>query len=96
LLLAFEEKQLVLDFYLFSLVKNFSKIKILEAQKNLKFLNEFSLPKFPLNGEDLIKLGLKGEAVGQAIKKSKIFWAENNFKTSKENLLKTLKSNNKI
>jgi hypothetical protein len=63
-----------------------------KAKKNFQFLQNFSLPKFPLNGEDVISIGFKEKAAGMAIKSAKKFWAENNFKPKKPDLIKFLQS----
>jgi len=87
-LLAFEEKNLVLDLYLSALARNNQSLKIDEAKKNIEFFQNFSLPNFPLNGDDLMQLGFKGSAVGDAIKKAKVFWARNGFLLKREDLIK--------
>jgi poly(A) polymerase len=91
-LLAFFDKELVLDLYLLTLAKNFDPKKLPKAKKNFQFLQNFSLPKFPLNGEDVISIGFKEKAAGMAIKSAKKFWAENNFKPKKPDLIKFLQS----
>ncbi len=85
-LLIFEEKNLVRDFYLLNFVKNFDPKKIAVVKKNLNFIQNFSAPIFPLNGNDVTLLGFKGSAVGKAIKQAKIFWIEGDFKASKADL----------
>lgn len=94
--LTFVEKDLVRDFYLFDLAKNFNSKKIPALKKDLQFkdlqfIENFSLPKFPLNGEDVMQLGFKSDKVGKAIEKAKIFWAENDFKSNKSALINFLK-----
>jgi hypothetical protein len=42
-------------------------------------LQKFSLPKFPLSGDDFIVLGFEKEQIGEMIKKAKITWACNDF-----------------
>ena len=91
-LLAFEKKELVLDFYLFGLAKKFNTEKISEAKKNINFLKKFVLPKFPLVGQDLMQLGFKEKEVGIAIDLAKKNWAKSNFKNDKKTLLQNLKS----
>ncbi len=91
-LLAFEKKELVLDFYLFALAKKFNKGKISEAKKNINFLKKFVLPKFPLIGQDVMQLGFKEKQVGRAIDLAKKDWAKSNFKNDKNTLLQNLKS----
>jgi len=91
-LLAFEEKELILDFYLINLLQNFNQDETSEAKNNIEFLRNFNLPKFPLNGEDAKSLGMLGIEVGTALKKAKEFWAANNFSLNKNDLIKFLRS----
>jgi tRNA nucleotidyltransferase/poly(A) polymerase len=91
-LLVFEEKNLVRDFYLLNFVKNFDPKKIAAAKKNLNFIQNFSAPTFPLNGNDVISLEFKGSAVGKAVKQAKIFWIKSDFKASKAELMRLLAS----
>jgi len=81
--LAFEERQLVLDFYFFYLTKKTDK----NSAQNILFLQKFSLPNFPLNSKDLIKIGLEGRALGEAFKLAKEFWAKENFLSDKSALI---------
>ena len=46
---------------------------------------------FPLNGKDIMKLGLQEEEVGKAIIKAKKFWADGDFKADKKTLINFLK-----
>lgn len=85
-LLAFEEKELIEDFYIFCLAK-----KIGGDLKVLKFIEEFSLQKFPLSGSDVSKLGFKDKGLGEALNKAKRFWAESDFSADKKTLLDFLK-----
>jgi len=91
-LLAFEEKTAVRDFYLLNSIMNFDLLQIPEVQKNLRFIEEFILPQFPLNGEDVMKLGFNKEKVGEALKAAKKLWIESDFTNSKSTLLNFLKS----
>ncbi len=77
-LLAFYEKTLVIDLYIFSL----SKIPQSKTSY-LTFLQNFSLSKFPLSPKDLIALGFKDKAIGVAISTAKKIWAESDFKVNK-------------
>ncbi len=94
--LAFLEKGRVIDFYLIALAKNSPKIDFNSVQKNLHYLKNISLPKFPLKGDDLILLGLLQKQVGEAINLAKIFWADSDFLASKNELINFLKSEQKI
>lgn len=92
LLLPFCDQQLILDLYLFSLLQNFTRIDFSTAKKNIQYLENFSLPEFPLNGEDLMQLGFKKEKIGIAMKRAKEFWAKNNFSLDRNSLVKFLNS----
>ena len=85
LLLAFENKDLVRNAYLFSLLKDFNKTK---AKKDLEFIENFSIPNFPITGEDVKALGIKDKNIGIALKEAKEFWVLNGFEPKKEELLK--------
>jgi poly(A) polymerase len=87
-LLVFEEKFLVRDFYLFNSIVNFPALKISEIQQNLHFIDNFQLPQFPLNGDDVMALGITGAKVGKVLVEAKKFWVKNDFKPSKEELLR--------
>lgn len=86
-LLAFEEKIFVRDLYLLNLSQN--SFDISEAKKLLQFINDFSLPNFPINGDDLMALGVRGKAVGEKLLKAKKLWIESDFKMQKDDLLKS-------
>lgn len=89
-LLAFEKKPLVQDFYLLNLAQNFPLIKISKIQKDCQFIERSSLPKFPLNGEIIARLGFNKEEIGKALVAAKKFWAKNDFKTDKTTLINFL------
>ncbi len=91
-LLVFADKNLVLNLYLLSLAKNSDLQKNSNAKKNIKFLQNFFLPNFPISGEDVINLGFTGQAAGKAIEMAKKFWAANDFKLQKTDLIKFLKT----
>lgn len=47
-------------------------------------------PRFPLRGDDALALGLKGEAIGNALRAVEHAWLESDFKLDRENLLEQL------
>jgi hypothetical protein len=57
-----------------------------------KFLKEFILPEFPLNGHDILDIDIESKQVGIALKNAKKFWLENNFQCEKSQLLNYLKN----
>jgi poly(A) polymerase len=74
------------------LAKNFDFFEMKLAKKNLQFLQNFSRPDFPINGEDLKCLGLNGAEIGEAIKQAKIFWANGDFEADKFALMNLLQN----
>jgi len=62
------------------------------AKKNLSLPKKFEkLPEFPLKSSDLIALGFKDKALGEALNKAKKLWAESDFKLPKQSLLNSQK-----
>ena len=48
-------------------------------------------PKFPLKGGDLVKLGMKpGPEISEKLSDLERYWVENNFSTSREELLEQI------
>ncbi len=82
-LLAFYDKNLVFDLYLTSAMP---KIEI------INFIKNFTLPQFPLNGNDFMAMGLRDKQIGEAVNRTKTFWANNDFKPGKQELLAFLKN----
>ncbi|NBV06825.1 MAG: CCA tRNA nucleotidyltransferase [Proteobacteria bacterium] len=91
-LLTSAPKEVVLDLYLIALVKNFDLQKISQVKEDIKFLKNFSLPNFPLQSTDLIKLGFVGKKLGAVLREARKIWAENNFALDKKKLLNLLAS----
>jgi poly(A) polymerase len=85
-LLLWHEKDLIQDLYFFLISKKRQKF----SKKNLEFLQNFSLPNFPLKAEDLITLGFARKELGEALSLAKNFWAKNNFLPDKKSLLNFL------
>ena len=85
-LLVFQEKDFVRDFYLLNLTQ--TSLDIFEAKRLLKFINDFSLPNFPINGNDLMAMGVSGKELGKKLLKAKKLWIESDFKMQKDELLK--------
>ncbi len=87
LLLSFEPSILADGFLFLTLKNNLEFNKFLAIKK---FLNDFILPKFPLNGNDLIAINITGEKIGIALNIAKKYWLENNFECEKSQLLNYL------
>jgi poly(A) polymerase len=56
-------------------------------------LKNNSIPNFPLDGNDLIKLGYVGENLGKLIKNLKHKWIESDFTLNKEQMINMVKNN---
>lgn len=89
LFLSFE-KEVILDFYFISLCKKLNLSEIKEIKSNIKFLQKFSSPHFPLNGDEVKNLGFKSKEIGVAIKSAQDFWIKGNFKADKKELINFL------
>lgn len=77
---AFFDDELVWNFCLF-----------IAAKKNLSLPKPFKkLPEFPLKSSDLITLGFKAKALGDALTKTKKLWAKSDFKLTKNELLQRI------
>ena len=62
-----------------------SKFKTSDLKKIIKRILQFNLPKFPFNGNYLIKRGMKeGELLGKVLKIIEDEWVKNDFKISNE------------
>lgn len=90
-LLAFFDQDLVLEFYLIAIAKGLIHDESAMIEKNIGFISCFDKPEFPLTSQDIIDLGFEGANIGLAIKRAKLFWAQNNFQNDKETLLNSLK-----
>lgn len=90
LFLSFE-KEVILDFYFISLCKKLNLSKIKEIKSDIKFLQKFSSPHFPLSGDEIKNLGFKSKEIGIAIKSAQDFWIKSNFKAGKKELINFLK-----
>lgn len=84
--LAFDNANYVKVLYIMHLISNLDE----NAQSNLEFLNNFTLPDFPLNGNDLKEFGIVNIQISQNLNKAKEFWALNDFDCSKDELLEFL------
>ncbi len=83
-----ENKDCLLYFICASLtIEDFSLIKSLH--NDLKKLNR---PVFPVNGEDLLKLGYKNKELGKSLNFIKNAWIESNFTLNKIQLIKLVKN----
>ena len=69
-----------------------SKIKFKEFSSTLKRILEFEIPKFHIDGDFLIKNGMKeGESIGKVLKKAEAEWIKNSFKNSDQEIRELIK-----
>lgn len=92
LLLDFD-KEFVRELFIFNLVKNFnfSKIdekKIFQIKVILKYLENFSLPIFPINIAEIKNNFLDNNLFYKSLKEAKILWASSDFKLSSQEINK--------
>ena len=56
-------------------------------------VNEWEVPDFPVQGRDLLELGMKpGKAVGEILKRLEKRWEDSDYELTKEQLLKNLQT----
>jgi len=80
--------QLLLINFLYS--KKINKIEVQKINDLIKFIEEYKIPEFPVNGNDLLKLGKEGRELGEALSKLKKVWVESDYKLNKQELLSSL------
>jgi poly(A) polymerase len=83
------EPKIVSEAMIFLVIKNNLPIK--NFFEIIEFCNNFHLPEFPLNGNDLLSLNIHGSNIGKALNIAKKFWLENNFNCEKSQLINYLK-----
>jgi len=67
------------------------KLGLSKLEKFNKNYGILKLPIFPVNGNDLAGLSLQGKQISNALKKLKTIWIENDFQSSKKQLLDKVK-----
>ena len=88
-------KEYVIDLLLFSLCTNL-KIKNVDFENLINYVENYKIPKFPLSGDDLKEHGYKtGEMIGKKLKSLEEEWIKNNFIMKKKELEKFIIKNNK-
>lgn len=63
---------------------------ILKFDRDLEALREWEamiFPDFPIGGQDLLDLGLKGKEIGDTLKSLRFQWVASHYSLSKEELL---------
>ena len=85
----------MIDLLLFSLCTNL-KIKNVDFENLINYVENYKIPKFPLSGDDLKEHGYKtGEMIGKKLKSLEEEWVKNNFIMKKKELEKLIIKNNK-
>ncbi len=87
-LLIFYDKNYVKNLFL---LKNLENKNLQEIKEKLNFIENFIALEFPVNGDDLLKIGFLGKEIGEILFKLKEIWIENNFQISKKELLSFVK-----
>jgi poly(A) polymerase len=92
LLLTLDKKELT-EIYTVKLVMsdNFENL-IDDFLRIRKIINSIQIPYFPVNGHDLIALKINPQDIGKALKISKLYWCENNFSPTKEQIISFVNS----
>jgi tRNA nucleotidyltransferase/poly(A) polymerase len=94
-LIYLSNKDYVRDLLLFSICIN-NKIKILNIEKLIDYIANCKIPKFPISGDYLKKIGYEtGQALGKKLKSLEENWIENNFIIEKKIVKKSLDKVNK-
>ena len=74
-----------------------SKTNYLEHLNNLNNIIKTSPPKFPYDGEYLIKKGLnEGKAIGHTLKSIEKIWIDNNFQLTEEKVQQIIENDKKL
>ena len=80
---------------LFSILTN-NKVKILDVEKLIDYVNICKIPKFPISGDYLKKHGYEtGKILGKKLKLLEEKWIANNFIIEKKTVEKSLGKANK-
>tara|TARA_Y100000590_G_scaffold400202_1_gene484075 strand:- start:1657 stop:2955 length:1299 start_codon:yes stop_codon:yes gene_type:complete len=88
-------KDYVKDLLVFSILIN-NRIKIIDVEKLIVYVNTCEIPKFPISGDYLKKHGYEtGQALGKKLKSLEEKWIANNFIIEKKTIEKSLGKANK-
>lgn len=86
------DKDIALDKAFMVALSSENNIKELKSQ--IKICKNWVKPRFPISGNDLIKMGFKGKKLGLIKENLEFFWIQCNFKSTRENLLQKAKEYN--
>jgi poly(A) polymerase len=90
--LVFFDKKIISEALLYKIIVLDYDIDYSLLKEKLYFINNFTVPEFPLSGHDIKKLGYKNVQIKKAILEAKNFWIENDFKKNKQELIEYLKA----
>ena len=94
-LIYLSNKEYVRDLLLFSVCMN-SKIKTLNIEQLINYINTCEIPKFPISGDYLKKHGYEtGKILGKKLKSLEEKWIENNFIIEEKMIDKSLGKDDK-
>lgn len=82
--------EILIDYYLFRKIFDKKTINLSKVKENLEFLNKTMLAIFPINGNDLLKLGYNNKEIGNIITECKKKWLISNCQLTKKELLLNL------
>jgi poly(A) polymerase len=55
------------------------------------FLDNYTVPKLPINGDDLINIGIsEGKKIGELLKLAKKYWIKSNYTANKEEIINNI------
>ena len=61
--------------------------------ETINFVKKIKKPVFPVQGKDILKLGIvPGPKIGKYLKKIEEWWIKNNFKPSKQECIEKIQS----
>lgn len=83
--LSIEKLERIMDAFIIKCIP--LDISQAELKKTLTIFCKLQVPDFPLNGDDLILLGISGPEVGKWLRKCRLWWAKEKFIPSKEKCL---------
>jgi len=58
-----------------------------KLQNSISFCNDWTKPKFPIDGHDALEAGYSGEGIRVVLKLLEHQWVESDFKLTREELL---------
>ena len=89
-------KNILKDLALLIFLEN-KKISVRDLEDQIKSINNTVIPKFPFNGEYLLKKGFtEGKKIGSVLKVLEKEWLDNNYSLSEKNISNIIKKAKKL